>query len=269
MYLGVDVGGTKTLLAVFTKDGQLKQSLKFATPATYPLFIEALTENIRQLETSAFTAACIAMPGRIDRNNGIVFSFGNLPWQDVPIVKDVNKIVGVPVYVENDAKLGALSEGIKIKDEFRKVLYVTIGTGISAGLIIDGIIDPELADSESGHMLLQYGNELRTWQSFASGKAIFKKYHKLASDITDPQDWQAIAHAIALGLIDLIAVIQPEVVVLGGGVSTNFAKFKAPLQAELKKYEMPLVPIPPIRQAQNPEEAVIYGCYELLKSRHA
>ncbi len=269
MYLGVDVGGTKTLLAVFTEDGQLKQTLKFETPKDYNKFLETLADNIESLEVDDFSAACIAMPGLIDRKNGVVIAFGNLEWKNVHIVESLKQIINAPISVENDAKLGALYEGTLIKNEFRKVLYVTIGTGISAGLIVDGIIDPELADSESGQMLLQYSGGLKKWESFASGKAIREKYGKNASDITSEDDWKTIAHTFALGLIDLIAVLQPEVIVLGGGVSTNFDKFKAPLQSELKKYEMPLVPIPPIRKAEKPEEAVIYGCYLFAKQLSA
>lgn len=166
MYLGVDVGGTKTLLAVFTKDGQLKQTLKFETPKNYNQFLNALTDNIQELKIDHFSAACIAMPGLIDRENGVVLAFGNLAWKNVHIAEFLKKLINAPVSVENDAKLGALYEGHLIKDEFRKVLYVTIGTGISAGLIVDGIIDPELADSESGHMLLQYNGGLKKWQKF-------------------------------------------------------------------------------------------------------
>lgn len=267
MYLGIDVGGTKTLLAVFTKDGRLKQTVKFNTPQNYSRFLDILTENIRSLGVEDFAAACLAMPGLIDREAGIGHSFGNLPWKNVHIVETLEQLLKAPVIIENDAKVGALYEAKNITGEFRKVLYVTIGTGISAGLVVDGVIDPELADSESGHMLLRYGNHLQTWQNFASGKAIVKKYGKKASEITATDDWKAIAHTFALGLIDLIAVLQPEVIIMGGGVSTNFSKFHGFLETELKKYEMPLVPIPPLRKAKRPEEAVIFGCYELLKQR--
>jgi len=268
MYLGVDVGGTKTLLAVFTKDGTLKQSVRFETPQDYDQFLEKLTSEIHVLGVDDFQAACLALPGLLDREHGVAIAFSHLPWKNVPLAAVVEKIIRAPVHIENDVKLGALSEAILIKNEFRKVLYVTISTGISAGLVIGGIIDPDLADSESGQMLLQYDGKLQKWEDFASGKAIVKKYGKRASEINDPKAWQDIAHTIALGLIDVVAVIQPAVVVIGGGVGAHFAKFGTPLKKEMKSYEMSLVPIPPIRGAKRPEEAVIYGCYELLKAKH-
>jgi glucokinase len=63
-------------------------------------------------------------------------------------------------------------------------------------------------------------------------------------------------------------MIQPDLIVIGGGVGTHFEKFEKPLLNELKKYENPLAPTPLIRKAVHPEEAVIYGCYELAKESH-
>ncbi|HET7637931.1 MAG TPA: hypothetical protein VFK47_04245, partial [Ktedonobacteraceae bacterium] len=69
-------------------------------------------------------------------------------------------------------------------------------------------------------------------------------------------------------LIDLIAVIQPEIIIFGGGVDVYFERFEKHLLAELKKYETPLTPIPILRKAARPNEAVVYGCYDLAKSLH-
>jgi predicted NBD/HSP70 family sugar kinase len=114
--------------------------------------------------------------------------------------------------------------------------------------------------------MLEHQGVVRSWESFASGQAIVKRFGKRADEITDQKTWKIITHDIALGLYDLIAFIQPDVVVLGGGVLTNFDKFDDLLQKELQAYQTPLTPIPPIRKAQRPEEAVVYGCYELAKS---
>lgn len=268
MYLAVDVGGTKTLLAVFRESGELIEKQKFPTPKQYEEFIRELEKTVDNLSTKNFKAGCLAIPGRVDREEGIGITFGNLPWENVHLAADIEKLVHAPFVLENDSKAAALSEAKLIKDDFKKVLYVTIGTGISAGLIINGIIDPEFADSESGHMLLEHEGKMQTWESFASGKAIVQKYGKRASAITDGTAWKAIAHNIAVGLINLIAVVQPEIIIIGGGVGVHFDKFGDFLVKELKKYENPMVPIPPIRAAQRPEEAVIYGGYELAKDRY-
>lgn len=271
MYLAVDIGGTKTLLACIDEAGVIQEQTKFATPPGYERFLKELEENVAKLTTKDFQRSCVAVPGKIDRYRGIGVAFGNLPWQHVPIQADIEAIVRCPVIIENDANLAGLSEAMMVKDEFKKVLYVTISTGIGTGIIINGKIDPSFADSEGGHILLEHEGKLRPWEEFASGKAVFERFGKRASDIdaSETGTWKRIAHDIALGLIDLIAVIQPEVIVFGGGLDTNYEKFIAPLREELKRYEMPLVPIPELRKAARPEEAVVYGCYDLIKAQYA
>ncbi len=265
MYLAVDIGGTKTLLAVFSDDGDLTQQLRFETPPNYQDFLKAFTDNLKQLNDQDFKASVVAVPGRIDRQHGRAIGYGNLQWGEAAVEKDVEAIINCPVSLENDAKLAGLSEAILIKNEFKRVLYVTIGTGIGTAIVTDGILDPAFLDSEGGQLWLQHNGKKVQWEDIASGKAIVKQYGQKASDIKDDKTWQQIASDIAIGLIDLIVVVEPEVVILGGGVGSNFNSFAEPLRAILKEYETPLTPIPPIRQAQRPEEAVIYGCFELIK----
>jgi len=268
MYLAVDIGGTKTLVACFDDKGAVTKQAKFLTNTSYDTFIDELGKQLKSFGDIDYRAATVAAPGKIDHEHGRGLAFGNLPWRNVPIQADVEKLINAPVIVENDAKVAGLSEALLVINEFKKVLYITIGTGIGTGIIINGVIDPNFADSEGGHMLLEHEGKFQSWESFASGKTIFQKYGKQAADIADPAAWKAISHNIAVGLIDLIATLQPDVIIIGGGVGAHFDKFKEPLTTELKQYEMPLVPIPPIRGAQRAEEAVIYGCYELAKERY-
>ncbi|HUS26845.1 MAG TPA: ROK family protein [Nevskiaceae bacterium] len=269
MYLGVDVGGTKTLVACLDDQGIIQQQLKFPTPKIYAEFLSNLAKSIVNLPTKEFVAAGIAVPGKIDREHGTGIAFGNLPWERVPIQTDVQRMLGCPVVLENDAKVAGLSEAMLLKERYRKVLYITIGTGIGTALIIDKRIDPDFDDMEGGHMPLEHNGKIQSWEDFASGRAIFRRFGKKASEITDEKTWKLIAHDIAIGLIDLVAVVQPEVIVFGGGaVSNHFQRFGDLLRHELKKYETPLVPIPPLRRAERPEQAVVYGCYDLAKELH-
>lgn len=268
MYLAVDIGGTKTLVAAMSHDGKIVQSSKFPTPKDYSQFLSELKQHINSLNQD-FVRGVVAAPGKIDRKHGRVIVFGNIAWTNVSLESDVRRIANCPITIENDTKLAGLSESINILNEFKKSLYVTISTGISSALTVNGILDPELIDSEAGHMLLEHNGKMQTWESFASGKAIVKKYGKRASDITSQSDWKAISRNIAVGLIDLIAIIQPEVIIIGGGVGTHFNKYKNPLIEQLKKFETPLAPIPEVRGAIHPEEAVVYGCYHLAKQQHA
>jgi predicted NBD/HSP70 family sugar kinase len=116
--------------------------------------------------------------------------------------------------------------------------------------------------------MLEHEGRTQKWEDFASGRAIVNKFGKRASDITDHNAWKTIARNIAIGLFDLITFIQPDAVVLGGGVSTHLENFNDLLIDGLKQFETPISPIPPIYRAQRPEEAVVYGCYDLAKSRY-
>ena len=267
MYLAVDIGGTKTLLANFNNRGELLETVKFPTPRDYDDFLHDFKHYLQFLDESDYQAAAAAIPGVVDREHGRGLVFGNLPWRRIPIQSDIERIILAPVIIENDAKAGGLFEALNIKNEFKKVLYVTIGTGIGVAFIKDGIIDINLSDSGGKTIMLEHKGKMRSWESFASGSAILKQFGKKAQDITNEEDWKIIARNLATGLINLLAVIQPEVVILGGGVGQYYPKFSDYLNIELKRYEMPMVPLPHIRVAQQPEEAVIYGCYELVRQK--
>ncbi|HJP96717.1 MAG TPA: ROK family protein [Candidatus Saccharimonadales bacterium] len=269
MYLAIDIGGTKTLVTCFDKDGTLREQLRFLTPRDYRLFIRQIAKSVADLSTKHFVAAGVALPGLVDRDHGTGIAFGNLPWQNVSIVKDIERITDCPVYIENDANLAGLSEAELLQDEFSKVLYVTISTGIGTGVIIDQQIDPDFADSEGGHIVLEHHGRRQMWEKFASGSAIVRRFGKRAQDITDIKTWRVIARDIATGLTDLSAIIQPDVIVLGGGVSTYFDQFAPYIKEEMKHFSTPLTKVPALRRAQRPEEAVAYGCYLLAKEKHA
>lgn len=267
MYVGVDIGGSKTLVAAIDDQGVITTTERFATPTDYHRFLEALQQAAATLGPADFKAGCIAVPGNVDRAHGIGRYFGNLPWLDVPLQADAEKIFACPILVENDANLGGLSESMLLPRD-QRVLYVTLSTGIGTGLITHQTIAPDLADSEGGQMLLPYHGRRVCWEDFASGRAIVRRFGKKAADITDSTIWQRIAHDLALGFIELIAIMQPDIVVIGGSVGNYFERFAPYLTDELKKYHNPLVRIPRFQQAARPDLAVLYGCYDLARSRY-
>lgn len=264
MYAAIDIGGTKTLVAVFDKHKNIVEQHKFPTNHDYELFKIDLAKTVEELSTSDFLRAVVAIPGKVDRKHGYGVAFGNLPWENIHIQKDVEHILHCPVLIENDANLAGLGEAVELDDYVNKrVLYITVSTGIGGGYVAHGKIDFE--DSEIGHMKLEHKGHLVDWEDFASGSAIFKKYGMKASDITDKDAWKLIAHNLAVGFINVIAVMTPDIIIIGGGVGSHFDKFKIQLKEQLKRYETPLFALPPIVQAKHPEEAVIFGCYEFAK----
>lgn len=268
MYLAIDVGGTKTLLGIFTAQGRLLESAKIETPKEYPVFLEKLEETFHNLVHNDRLKLCVVgAPGKIDRSSRTVLAFGNLNWENTPIGKDIQKICKIPTLVENDANLAALSEAMLIRHSYKKVLYITVSTGVGGGLVMNGQIAPEFADMEIGMMMFEHEGKLKHWEEFASGKYIYEKYGMKVRDI--PEDdgsiWYEVSRNLAIGMSAVIANLTPEVIVVGGGVGAYFEKFSDRLHEELMIFGSKLVSVPPIRKAIRSEEAVIYGCYEFAK----
>lgn len=265
MYLGIDIGGTKTLLATLNEHGEIVESRKIPTLTDYRHFLLEVRHVLAHFEHKDWQAAALGIAVTIfDREREIARRFGNLPWQDIHIQADFEKLLGCPVMVENDAKLASLSEAMMLKDEFRRVLYVTISTGIGYGLTVNGQIDPNIGDGGGRTMLMQHRGKLAPWESFASGRAIVERYGKRAEAIHDETTWRAIVRDLTYGFLELIAMTQPEVVVVGGSVGNYFERYGTYLTEGLVTHETPMLQIPPLRKAARPEEAVIYGCYDLL-----
>jgi glucokinase len=266
MILAVDVGGSKVLVASFSNDGKVQKTKKFKTPIMYPDFIAELKSTIKQIIGVTEPKACsIALPGTLDRENGIALSFGNLPWENVAIRNDLQDILSCPIYLENDAKMAGVAEADAVKDEYSRVLYVTVSTGIGLSLTVNGKIDQSVSDAGGKGIMLEHQGKIMAWEEFASGKAIVAQTGKMASEIVDEQDWYLVARNIAIGLIDLIVLLGPDCIVIGGGVGAHLEKFQEKLWNELEIYQSKMVKLPQIRSSKHPEEAVIYGGYLLAR----
>jgi glucokinase len=269
MYLGIDVGGTKTLIAVLDEHGVIKEKIKFPTPKDYREFLAEVRKSISTFEHQDYKAAGVGIPVSLfDRKKGLAINFSNLPWRNVKVAKDLRAILHCPIVIENDAKLAALSESRLLNDRYNKVLYVTISTGIGFGLIVNNKIDPNIGDDGGASLMVEHQGKTIAWEKFASGQAIFKKYGKKASEIEDQTTWKTVSRNIAKGLVVLISITEPDIIVIGGGVGSHFKKYGNLLESELKKYHLPLLEIPPIIGAERPEDAVIYGCYDYAKEKY-
>jgi glucokinase len=266
MYLGIDIGGTKTLVATISDDGAIQEKHLFPTPKDYESLLQGLREAAAKFSVKEFQGGGVGVPGHIDYEHGISINSPHVEWNNVPLRDDCAKTFGCPFVIDNDANMAALSEAMLHKDA-EAVLYFTVSTGIGTGLVRHQRLDPALLKSEGGHIVLPYKDKLMDWEDFASGQAIYKRLGKKAVDITDEDDWRAIAHNLALGFFAHIAILQPDLIIVGGSIGTHFDHYSQYLMEELKKYEVPIVPVPPIVKAERPEEAVLFGCYDEAKQR--
>lgn len=267
MWIAIDIGATKTLIAVFDRNGKIVKSSNHPTAKNYQQFLSELSTAFQKISSNnKFTAAGVGVPGLVDRNNGTVIALGNLDWGNRPIQKDISSIIGsIPTVIENDTRLAGLSEAQFLSNKYDRVLYFTISTGIGAALIENGQIVSALQDTEAGKMPLLYQNRIVAWEDFASGRAIIKKYGKKASEIDDPTTWDEIARNIGYGVGVTTSVMQPDAIIFGGGVGQFATKFIPAIKKYLASNLHPVVRQPKLLVAKRPNEAVIYGCY--IKAR--
>ncbi len=267
MILTVDTGATKTLLAVFDDGGNPRNEFRFPTPQDQNQYRQALLAAIEQrYDLAEIESVAVAVPGIVNPNGKVLWC-GNLPWTDFELAKMLNDHLRRPVFVQNDANLAGLAEANAISPPPRLCLYLTISTGIGSGIILNGRLTEELSGSEAGHMLLnQHGGRV-TWESFASGGAVYRHFDRYAYQISDPADWLIIAENLAAGLLALLPALQPDSLVLGGSIGEHFDRFKEALKGILEKELPPHIKKPQLQGARHGQEAVLYGCYYYARHR--
>lgn len=267
MYIAIDIGGTKTLIAAYSEDGDLLRSEKHPTEHNFDKFIHKLPTDVQQLAgDDQIAAITVAAPGLIDYETGIVKSFGNLEWSNVDIVGPLKHAITDQVFIDNDANLGALGEAnLGAGQGYKTNLYITLSTGIGTGVTYDNVLSEAMRRSEGGMMKFRHDGKLVIWEKIASGQAFFKEYGKFGEDDNNPEHWSAWAEDVALGLTEMIALIQPNVVVIGGSMGEHIDKYHHFLQAAVQKNRGETVEMPIIVGAKHPSDAVINGCYVLCK----
>lgn len=266
MYLAIDLGGTKTLIGLLDDSGTIVNSIKFPTPTDYNQFLAELKVNVESLiDGQNIVAGCMAVPGRIDREKGEIIKLGNLEWQEnLKIVEDLKNILNIDLVIENDANLAGLSEAIQSGNN-GKVQYITVSTGIGGTYVVKGKLDPNLIDAEIGHMVYEFEGKITEWEDMASGKWLVGRFGKKASELEDQDAWRLFSKNLAIGIVNVCSAVTPDLIIIGGGVGSHLEKFEIILNEEIEKIDPKFRRIPKIIKAQKPEEAVIYGCYQLIK----
>ncbi len=169
--LGMDVGGTKTALCLGTPQGELLARERFATPrdGNARRALETMSQRARHLaeangvDWASVRAAGLSLPGPIDIERGVLLDPPNLPgWQGAPLRSELEGLLGVPVALENDANAAVLAEWrFGAGQGARNLIYLTMSTGIGAGLLLDGRLLRGLhgGAGEWGHQPIEWNGE--------------------------------------------------------------------------------------------------------------
>jgi len=251
-YIGVDIGGSKTRVALGDQKGKILQKIEFLTPKDPKAFVRRISLEIRKLAPSNSLSIGIGVPGLVDRDRGRVIRCPNLPlWKNFSLSAEILQYFKkAKIGLENDADLAALAEAKKGVGKNKKaVLYVGLGTGIGIGVFSNGKIYHGLYGTEGGHIVIRPdGNKCGCgskgcWEAYNSGKAILERLKKTKNE---KKFWQEISKELALGFSILSVCFVPEVIVIGGGAAERADQFLTQSQQELKKI-VKVVPCPKIK----------------------
>lgn len=267
MYLVIDIGGTKTLIAAFTKRGRVIRKLRFKTPDNRKEFEAMLKSALIPFSVKhrrKISQIVIAIPGWIENN--VAIKFGNRPWKNFDIAGCIKNLFNCPITLENDASLATVYESY-----FHRglSLYLTFSTGIGGGLARSGKLAKNSNSVEPGHTLYLFGENHLEWEDIASCAAIGKAYGCQATSVRGEKAYLDIAHRVSLGLPELIHRYHPNCIVIGGPLALLFPHFITPLKSNLRQILGPNAKIPRIVPAKRPKESVIYGGYLYGKSLQA
>jgi len=286
-YLGFDIGGTKCSVVLGDKNFNIHEKIIFATQTerSYQEIINDFKKHtyhlFEQYEKKNLIKIGISCGGPLDSKKGIIFSPPNLPgWDSVPIVEIFKKEFDVNVDIQNDANASALAEwmmgaGMGTKN----MVFLTFGTGMGAGLIINGQLYAGTNDlaGEVGHIRMAEDGPVGfgkagSFEGFCSGGGIAQLAKSLISDkllagetvdfcpskdliknITSKLVFEAAisgdpiakeivnisADYLGIGLSVLIDIINPECIVIGSIYAKNEALFKSHIEKILKREAIP------------------------------
>lgn len=269
-YIGIDIGGTKTAISLGDNNGGLINKRKFLTPSGVDAVIEGIFAEVELLLSPSHSlhdikAIGISCGGPLDSKRGIIQSPPNLPgWDDIPIVDIVSEHFGIPTYLENDANACALAEWYWGNGKgFDSIIFLTFGTGLGAGLILDGALyrGTNGLAGEVGHWRMAdtgpYCYYKRgSWESFVSGAGISGLYEiatgktvsaqkvcQLAKegDSTAMHVVEQSAKMLGAGLALLIDLLNPQRIIIGSIYSRDEELFR-PIMDQVLREETLSVP---------------------------
>jgi glucokinase len=287
--IAIDVGGTAIKCALVDPAGEITHAERRPTgrdrgPKSVLTTIVSTTEALAETARAKglVPVACgVVVPGVIDEAAGILRWSSNLGLSDVPIRDAVSDRIGLPTVLGHDVRAGALAEArLGAGRTTRRMLFVAIGTGIAAGFAVDGRIDPGAhgGSGEIGHIEIRHDPQAPKCgcggrgclEVYASAAAVANAYGEdgvdaaevvrraQAGDTLANQVWHAAIDALADGLLIGIALHDPKLVVLGGGLAEAGPFLFEPLAKALAQRRT-FHRLPELAPAELGDEAGCYG----------
>ncbi|WP_141433824.1 ROK family protein [Bacillus sp. 03113] len=231
LFGGIEAGGTKFVCAIGNEYGEIKHKISF--PTTNPK--ETMDQVITFFKEYQLDAIGIGSFGPIDLNvnspsYGSITTTPKTTWKNYPLVQTVKNMFPIPIGFNTDVNAAALGESIiGAAKGLDSCLYITIGTGIGAGAVVQGNLLQGLTHPEMGHILVRRhpldnynGNcpyHHDCLEGLAAGPAIEERWGEKGSYLKDRHEvWEMEAYYIAQALMQYILILSPKKIILGGGV---------------------------------------------------
>ena len=264
MYIGIDLGGTNIAAGIVREDGKIVVQSSVPTVSQRPtdeivkdmVFLSKQLIKDAELELNDIEAVGIGCPGTINFETGEVIYSNNIKMEHYMLAKEFQKYLNLPVKIDNDANCAAMGEYIVSGNNVPIFMFITLGTGVGSGLILNGKVFRGFngAASEAGHITLVSGGEPCTcgkrgcWETYASVTALIRQtkvameknpeslMHEIAKaegkisgrtsfDAAKQGDKAAqavvkqYAQYVADGIVSVENVLQPDIISVGGGIS--------------------------------------------------
>ncbi len=257
--LAVDVGGTGIKAALLDADATVVRQAERPTPVAEgpAAVIAAVRAAVGDLAGPAVVAAGVVVPGSVDVATGTARYATNIGWHDVPLRDLIAADLGLPVAVEHDVRAAGLAECTLGRARgVAECLIMVIGTGIAGVVVAEGVAVRGATDSagEIGHVPVYPDGDVCACgqrgclETYASAAAIARRYRALGgragssarevgaargSDPLAARVWDEATDALGIGLASYTMLLDPELVVLGGGLALAGDALLEPVRAAL------------------------------------
>lgn len=304
---GIDVGGTTIKCGLFKEDGTLleKWEIRTRTEENGSYILSDIASSIREkmeekhLKKEDIIGVGVGVPGPVNEAGELPNGAVNLHWKRINLVEELGKLLDLPVKAGNDANVAALGEMFQGgASGFKNVIFVTLGTGVGGGIVVDGkiVAGAHGAGGEIGHVHVEnqetepcncgnYGcleqvasatgivrlarrklqkNQKATLlnEQYLSAKSVFdavKKEDEVAKEIIDEFGYY-LGNALSI----FAGVVDPEVIVIGGGVSKAGPILLEYIEKYYMKYAFPACREAVFSLAKLGNDAGIYGGAKLI-----
>jgi glucokinase len=270
--LALDIGGTKLAAGVVDAAGRVHSFLVAPSRAAegpapvlerlFELGRRAVAES--DVGWAAITAVGIGCGGPLDAERGVLLAPPHLPgWHDVPVTELAARAYERPAILENDASAAALGEyRYGAGAGTTNMVYLTLSTGVGGGVVVDGSLYRGASGNggELGHVTIDWHGRpckgcgrLGCLEAYVSGTSIAERAREAGLEVATAEEvsagaragepvagrvWDETVEALACGLTSIVNLFEPELVVLGGGVSLSGEQLIGPVRAAVRASTM-------------------------------